>query len=375
MIGVAAHNITSPLGRTSEECYNAIMAGQSGLKEGLRPWKGLEEPICASMFAERNFYTSASLRLKHDITRFELLAISSIAAALSEAPDVDPSSPSTIFILSTTKGNVELLEANPDDSRVPLSHSAKVISETFGNPNTPIVVSNACISGVAAQITAARLLQSQLYDTAIVVGAELLSHFIVAGFQSFKALSDKPCAPYQSRRRGLNLGEGAATLILTTKPGLKTRYITGSITNDANHISGPSRTGEGSYRALMSVLKNIEAKDIAFINAHGTATQYNDEMESIAVNRAGLQQIPVNSLKPFFGHTLGAAGVIETIISILALEKRSLIKIPDFNLPGTSMSLNINDSSFKPDANCFIKLISGFGGVNGALAYERRVRP
>ena len=128
----------------------------------------------------------------------------------------------------------------------------------------------------------------------------MLSRFIVLGFSSLKSLSQSQCRPFDINRTGLNLGEAAATVILrrSEENSKFVKFVTGSIHNDAYHISSPSKTAEGSFRCLMDVTKNIDLSQIAFVNAHGTSTMYNDEMESVAISRAGLQKIPVNSLKP-----------------------------------------------------------------------------
>ena len=137
-----------------------------------------------------------------------------------------------------------------------LGQSASLVARYFGNPNQPVVVCNACISGVCAQIEAMRALRSGRYDCAVVVGADEQSPFIISGFLSFKALTDTPCRPFDKDRTGLNLGECAATVVLQAADAPAGWVLEcGSIRNDANHISGPSRTGEGSYLALMEVLK------------------------------------------------------------------------------------------------------------------------
>ena len=124
----------------------------------------------------------------------------------------------TLFIVSTTKGNVNLLRdtenQDPIKESVYLWHSARKISRFFNNPNEPLVISNACISGISAQIVAHRLLQTGNYDNAIVIGIDELSKFVVSGFLSFKALSNEVCKPFDVNRSGLNLGEGGLTLIL-----------------------------------------------------------------------------------------------------------------------------------------------------------------
>jgi 3-oxoacyl-[acyl-carrier-protein] synthase-1 len=276
---------------------------------------------------------------------------------------------------------VHLLE-NGANNQVYLWHSAKEVSKFFGNKNTPIVVSNACISGAYAQIAAMRALESGKYDNAVVVGADFLSKFIISGFQSFKALSPELCKPFDKNRMGLNLGEAAACVIAgLSRNSSKNESIpafagmmlrAGAIRNDATHISAPSRTGEGSYRGLSSILQIVDKAQIAFISAHGTATPYNDAMEAIALVRADLADVPVNSLKAFFGHTLGAAGVLESIISMKALSENLILKSLNFVEQNFESKINISIENQRTDKKYFIKMLSGFGGCNATLLFEKR---
>jgi 3-oxoacyl-[acyl-carrier-protein] synthase-1 len=222
-------------------------------------------------------------------------------------------------------------------------------------------------------MAAQRMLESGRYKTVIVMGGDLLSRFIVSGFQSFKALSPRPCRPFDATRQGLNLGEAAGTIIYRTEPHPAPRSVSlwaGSNCNDANHISGPSRTGEGSFQCLTSLIRHTAADDIAFVNAHGTATAYNDEMEAIALHRAGLQDVPVFSRKHQFGHTLGAAGIIESIVSMQALRNGTVLPCPGYENSGVSKALQIPRQMLHTSKKLCIKMLSGFGGSNAALLFR-----
>ncbi len=319
MVYCAGHSIISPLGEGSQTNLEAVRAGRSGLKQYTDRFPSVE-PFCASLFDTPQSFVP--------------LCIKSVELAVT---NVDLASSQTVFVLSTTKGD-----------NLDLWTPAQTIARHFGNPNRPIVVSNACTSGVCAQITAKRLLDAGLYRHAVVVGCDIQSQFIVSGFQAFKALSPEPCLPFSPDRKGLNLGEAAATMVLTTEPRDGWCLETGSIHNDANHISAPSRTGEGAFQCLQDVLEGVSVSEIALLGVHGTATLYNDDMEKIAIQRAGLENVPVSALKPFFGHTMGAAGVLETIICALQVQNRQS---------------SIVQSSF-------IKMLSGFGGVNAAVRWR-----
>lgn len=339
-----AHHILSPLANGSKANLQAILLGESALSSYHQLFPSVE-PFCASLFESTPTFTQ--------------LCIQSASQAIQNA-NIDASSPAVVFVISTTKGeNLQLLSP------------AKQIVGHFGNPNSPIVVSNACVSGVSAQIAAWRLLQSGKYTTAIVIGCDVQSQFIVSGFQSFKALSDSPCRPFDAERTGLNLGEAVATMIYSSERPKKScwQLIAGSMHNDANHISGPSRTGEGSYRCLVDVLQNCNTADINALSVHGTATPYNDEMEAIAIHRAHMHEVPILAFKGYYGHTMGAAGVLETILTMLALENGALIGNPRYETCGTSYALNITKEhrALGKLPMHFIKVMSGFGGCNAAI--------
>lgn len=374
MITKIADNIISPLGYSSDDNFRAVLAGKTMLCKHDNSF-GLPEPFYGSLF-NRDEITQRANALLTDadsFTFFEKLCILSAKDAIADC-NLSPRESNVIFILSTTKGNVDCLSESLSDPRCYLATSARKIAKYFGNNNVPITVSNACISGVCAQISAVRELLSGKYRYAVVIGGDVLSKFIISGFQSFKALSPDACRPYDKNRTGLNLGEAVGTIILKAgEPSTVTywQYISSSIHNDANHISGPSRTGEGSYRVLADILKEISSDDLAFVNAHGTATAYNDEMESIALHRAGLDDICVNGLKGYFGHTLGAAGVIETILSMKAIDNGVVLATKGFETTGTSYKLNVSNLVRETSKTAFIKLLSGFGGSNAGILYRK----
>ena len=349
--------LVTPVGNTPSEVLAAVRAGKSAF----RLYDGWPEPYYASLL-DRNGFEGPSF--------FDHIALQAARTAVQEA-GIDASSSRVGLVLSTIKGNIEKI----DTEDVSLAAAADTLAKGLGVKTAPVVVSNACISGLAALLQGVRMIRSGAYDHIIVVGAEVQSRFIVTGFQSLKALSLTPCRPFDADRDGLNVGEAAAAMVLSSQPvsfdphpvsgnyfsqgfaknqfpetstypalqgdpknlfpETSTRpahvipseasvspweIVDGAVRNDANHISGPSRTGEGSYNALRYVLEGVSAEELAFVNVHGTATRYNDQMEAIALNRAGLQDVPVNALKGIFGHTMGAAGILESIVSMKACD-------------------------------------------------------
>ena len=368
-IKVISDNILSPLGITSEDNFSACRSGKYPIiQHGKAHERRMRDYI-------ENLLDKKLGDISAEYTYFEKLAIISAREAVDKIK-IDVSSDDVIFLLSTTKGNVELLENHPEDPRAYLSDSANRIVSYFGNKNQPVIISNACISGVCAQIVAVRqLLGTDAFRFAVVIGCDVLSDFIVSGFESFKALSHEPCRPYDAKREGLNLGEAAATLILEKTdcvvPG-DVVYVNSSIHNDANHISGPSRTGEGAFRVLTDLLDTTDRKELAFISTHGTSTLYNDEMESIALHRARLDDIPISAVKSYYGHTLGAAGVLETILAIHALKNNIVLPTANYETPGTTWPLRIfkETEEVKSGSNSFFKILSGFGGTNAGISYR-----
>jgi len=219
------------------------------------------------------------------------------------------------------------------------------------------------------------MLEQGVFKNVVVVAADLITKFVYSGFQSFQAISKTPCRPFDIARDGISLGEAAGTIILSVHQNTHSdlRINGGAISNDANHISGPSRTGEELCIAISKSLKqsNLTIKDIGFISAHGTATVYNDEMEAKAFSLAGMESLPVNSIKGYYGHTLGAAGVIESVIALQSLKEQIVIPTLGFNDLGVSRPVNISNRPQNVSTNYCLKTASGFGGCNAALVFSR----
>ncbi len=358
-------------GHTIEEIRQTLNEGKTGLKkQRLRPeWGNYPLGLIESNDLES--------KIVGDYSRFEKLMILAIEEALCGA-EIASDSSDTLCIIASTKGNIDLLNSadTANNERVLLSHSAQQLQRYFHFHTLPVVVSNACISGVSALIWAHRYLQTGKYKQVICVGADCVSEFVVSGFQAFMALSEELCKPFDKDRTGLNLGEAAACMILSSEKGLKDKegkhivLSAGAIANDANHISGPSRTGEGLYRCLDKIVQENEKID--FISAHGTATPYNDKMESIAFGRMGMSEVPVNSFKAYWGHTLGAAGILETIFCVESLLQQQVYKCLGLDELGDCEQLNPVMHTQEKELHRVLKTASGFGGCNAAIKIERR---
>ena len=364
MVYRIADNIVSPLGETTAENYQAIKTGSSALCRYDHRWQ-IPEPFTASLFTEAQGRALAVSGL----TRFEALAYASARRAIEDAA-ICVATANTVFILSTTKGNIELIgQLSGDDRPVYPGTAARHIAEKLGITTLPVTVCNACISGVSAIILGMRLIEAGQFDYAVVCGADVQSKFTVSGFQSLKAVAEEACRPFDMERVGLNLGEAAATIVLgREKPSADSwAILRGAVRNDAFHISSPSKNGEGARLALSAVTKDTDTGRLAFINAHGTATMFNDQMESVAIERAALNTIPVNALKGYYGHTLGAAGILETVLSMAAADDHTIIGTRGFAERGVSGRVLLSSENAITCKHDFVKMISGFGGGNGAI--------
>ena len=373
-IFVSSDNIISPLGFTAAINFALLKQNVSGIR--LHNDKIMSDiPFHAALFDNETFFEGDNT---NNYTKFEKLLIASISDAKANST-IDVTGSNTVLIISSTKGNISLLETetpgNTMQERISLNSSAAVVAGHFKFANKPVIISNACISGILAILTGMRLIRSGQYEHAVVTGADVISKFVLSGFQSFQAVSSTLCKPFDAERTGINLGEAAGTVILTSDKAYSSgiKVSGGSVSNDANHISGPSRTGQELNQAISNALSasGIAANDIDFISAHGTATVFNDEMEAKAINLAGMQHIPVNSLKGYYGHTLGAAGLIESIISFYSLKENLVIPTRGFKSMGVTEPVNICDTLLETTLQHCLKTASGFGGCNAAMVFSK----
>ena len=374
MTRILSTNITSPLGLTSEENYAAIRRGETSLKV-MDGCLGVPGPFCVGIFTDEQ---RAALQME-GFSWFESLVLHSVKEALAHC-SVDPASPRTIFILGTSTAGVAELGDVPANDRNYLAPgvAVKKVADHLGFVNTPITVSNACISGGTAQMLADRLMAAGYYDTAVVCGVDVLSAFVLAGFDSFKALSPTECRPFDIERLGLNIGECAATVVLSKDLAAAgdSWYITdGCLNNDAYHVSAPIPSGDGVCRAIKKILTPEVKASLACVAAHGTATMFNDQMESKAIENAGLGDILTTTIKPHYGHTFGASGIVESIIMMRSLDEGLIFPVHGFEEMGVSGKITICSQLEHTDKRAFIKLQSGFGGCNGAMIYAKTPAP
>ncbi|MBV8325826.1 beta-ketoacyl synthase N-terminal-like domain-containing protein [Chryseobacterium sp.] len=381
-IYITGYNCVTPLGFNVEANWNSLLKGKSGValhqiieNSTGNPEDQNEGAFYASMIdSEQLNKTFSSSFENQDFTRLEKMLLLSMKPLAEQYEFTEE----TAFILSTTKGNISLLKNQTElPEGVYLSVLAKKIADFFGCKTRPVVVSNACVSGVMAIAVAKNLIQAGKYKNAFVIAGDEISEFVISGFNSFQAIGSEPCKPYDINRNGINIGEAAAAVYITAEPTgnekFRFKVLGDSAINDANHISGPSRTGDGLYASIRNAMTEagLSPEHIGFISAHGTATLYNDEMEAIAFNRMNLQHIPLNSMKGFYGHCLGASGLLESIISMESARHSILIPSKNFEETGVSQPLNIIKETQPATIRYILKTASGFGGCNAALVLEK----
>jgi len=370
-IYILADSVVSPLGNTTKENMEKLYNMESSIKSESHPQMG---NIFASTFnPDKHFpiqYPSERF------TKIERLFIYSIEQAIASL-NTPLEQTNVLFVFASTKGNIEFLgDTTFDSNRLRIGVMAKDIAEYFGNNNNSVIVSNACISGLQAIQYGCQALQLKKYTHVIVTGADCVSEFVLSGFHSFQALSPFPCTPFDKNRAGVSLGEGCGTLILSCTPNIENNIEILSVvsSNDANHLSGPSRTGEGLASAIQGAIKDAGIRDIDIdvISAHGTATLYNDEMESLAFKTTGVSNAPVYSIKGNIGHCLGASGIIETIVLANSMLADTLVPSIGFKEMGTTVALNVVAKSLHKNLNIGLKTASGFGGGNTALILKKQ---
>ncbi len=280
--------------------------------------------------------------------------------------------PADAFVLATTKGDVALEEQwiRSDGIAPPpvLASAARKIADAAGVSGPSYCVSTACSSGLAAIIEAALIIRSGQMRRVTVCGADIASPFVHDGFAALKAISPTVCRPFDARRDGLTLGSAAAACTIDADP---TGVILScyAMTNDAVHMTAPDREARGLMRAITQTLEmaNLAPSDIDVILPHGTGTRYNDAMEALAISTLFPHAPAITAIKGLIGHTLGAAGLIETCVAVRMLEEQ--IAPPVIGLEQSEFTqLNlITGQPRQMRIRHVLKTASGFGGGNAAI--------
>jgi 3-oxoacyl-(acyl-carrier-protein) synthase len=325
------------------------------------------------------------------ITRTTLLALHAFNEAIHDSGLTDEKlrASDTALIGATTVGGMCLTDelyhdANKDDDGSPYLSSydcgsvALDIRQRYKIGGVVNTINTACSSSANAIMYGARLIHHGLARRAIVGGADSLAKFTINGFNALHILSPDICAPFDKDRKGLNLGEGAAFLVLEKEEDIHNSEVYAELTgygntNDAFHPSSISEQGDGPYLAMQAALvsANLAAADIDCINAHGTGTENNDETESRAMLRLFGKPPAFASTKSYIGHTLGAAGAIEAVYAVLNLYRQEIYPSLHFKEPIQSTSLEPVRTYKKMQVNYAMSNSFGFGGNCTSLIFSK----
>jgi len=279
------------------------------------------------------------------------------------------------LIFASTKGNIDALgQPGAAHEEVSLTGTTERLAAQLGITGGVATVSQACISALSALILARKWLLCEGYEQVLVCAGDVLGAFICEGFASLKSLDSGQAKPFDINRKGLNLGEGVGAMLLSSAPveyapGFTFNIAGGATTNDANHLSAPSRTGKPLAVAITRAMEEawVRADDLAFVSPHGTATLYNDEMESKAYALAHLSSVPAVGYKGFLGHTLGACGLVELALMLEAMKGGVIPRTYGFCKRGTPEPMGVLNQEQPVAGNAMLKTASGFGGCNAAV--------
>ncbi len=255
-----------------------------------------------------------------------------------------------------------------------LGHLAGFVADYFAITGPVYSISTACSSSGRVFLSAKRLLKAGLVDAVIVGGADSLCKLTLNGFHGLEALSTTHCLPFSKNRKGINIGEAAAFMLLSKNNLNNDVSLLGAgDSSDAHHISAPHPEGKGAIEAMLKALDDaqLNATDIGYINAHGTATPLNDVMEAKAIYHLFADTVPVSSTKPFTGHTLGAASIIEASIACLILQhKQELPKqVNDGVFDDQLAAIQFVKGNQSLKKNAILSNSFAFGGNNISLIF------
>ena len=392
-IAITGMGVISAIGMDVPSNYRSLCASE----HGIGPIRQLDTPHRGKLLvgginlSDRELAERLGIPTSEAYTRSTLLAL---LAAREATVAIDLSDGlRTGLISATTVGGMDATERYYDEYLTsdahhhfipthPCGYSAEQLSEDLGITGFVTTISTACSSAANAIMLGARMIKAGLLDRAIVGGTDCLSRFTINGFNSLMIYTDGHCRPFDETRNGLNLGEAAAYLVLEREeqgatPKKPLAYLSGyGHANDAFHQTASSENGEGAYLAMKQALETagLAAGAIGYINAHGTATPNNDLAEGQALLRiyGRADDIPpFSSTKAFTGHTLAAAGAIEAVFSVLALQHQQIFPNLNFSQPIADVGI-VPQTALRPATiNHVLSNSFGFGGNCSSLLFSR----
>lgn len=393
-IAITGMGIISSIGNNVEENFISLQSGKHGISD-IEMFETRHAGIIKTgeiKLSNEELVQQLQLDEDNNVTRTSLLGMVAAKEAVESAGISDINGYKTGLISSTSVGGMDITEKYfysyedfPEEQKYIDAHdagnSSLAIADYLGLKGMVSTISTACSSAANAIMMGAKLIKNGVLDRVIVGGTDSLSKFTLNGFNTLMILTDSYNTPFDNNRKGLNLGEAAAFLVLESEKVVKKEnkkvlaYLSGyGNANDAHHQTASSENGQGAFLAMQQALKNsgLEKENIDYINVHGTATPNNDLSEGIAMIRIfGENKVPeFSSTKAFTGHTLAAAAGIEAVFSILAMQNSVIFpnlnfktKMEEFDLtPVTELKeKNINhvlSNSFGFGGNCSTLILS-----------------
>ena len=393
-VAITGMGIISSIGNSVEENLQALISSKKRIAPIVNIKTRHKDEIKVGEIIQTNQELANLLNLPktHNFSRTALLGSIAAKQAVKNAGISTISEYKTGLISATSVGGMDMTEQysttflqDDESAKFINSHhagdSTEKIASQLNITDFTTTISTACSSAANAIMLGARLIKAGKLDRVVVGGTDCLSKFTINGFKTLMILSDTDCKPFDANRKGLNLGEAAAYLVLESDEIIKkeNKKVLAKLTgygnaNDAFHQTASSAEGEGAYLAMQKALKiaNINADEIDYINAHGTATPNNDASESTAIQRVFKNNIPnYSSTKAFTGHTLAAAGAIEAVYSILALQNDVLFPNLNFdNLTSEIAKKPVTETTKKTVQNVLSNSF-GFGGNCSTLIFSK----
>lgn len=394
-IAITGAGIVSAIGRNKAEALSSLVEGRSGICE-MKVLRSVHRELPVGEVKMSNDEMKEALGLPSDkiISRTTLMGMLAVREAITEAGL--GSGERQLLISGTTvggmdvseelyprlKGGIETLGASEKEAlrRHDGGSSTEDIAACFkGVFDGWTTVSTACSSAANAIMLGARLIKAGKADVVVAGGAEALTRFHLGGFNSLMILDHEPCKPFDAKRQGLNLGEGAGYIVLESGDHAQKRgakpigWLTGyGNACDAFHQTATSENGEGPFLAMQEALRTagLQAKDISYVNAHGTGTGNNDSSESAALRRVfGEGLPPVSSTKAFTGHATSAAGGIEAVICLLAMQEQFIPANLGFSAPSEGCILPSTGATGQ-ELRHIMSNSFGFGGNDSCLIFS-----
>lgn len=398
-IVVSGMGVFTALGLGVEENFKALSHCQTSFSDlsFLTTKYGNQYPFAEIKMSTEQLIDKAALPIQKAYTRTSAIGILALKEAFAQAGLTKSVKNKRIGLVNaTTVGSmceVEkyyydfLAQDNSDNSfsdTIDCADCTHRIADYFHIKDNLTTISTACSSSANAIMLGARLLQSNMLDLAICGGTDALTRFTINGFSALKNIDRELCKPFSAHRNGLNLGEGAAYLILEKESACEQRghtplaILSGYANyNESFHPTAPNPEGEGAYHAMALALKKAQLipSQINYINAHGTATLTNDESESNAMKKLFPEVPPFSSTKCYTGHTLAASGAVEAVFSILSLKHGCVYANLNFKAPIEPMGL-IPQTAFVYNENMQNVMSNSFafGGNNASLIFSKYVK-